>query len=408
MAEPAPTTPPRALAPAGRTLSPRSLRPSSRRRDRALGQDAVVRWGVRAWAVVGLAVLGYLVVQVIGVVSVLLTPLLVAVIVVFLLNPIVSRLHRYRVPRVLGTLLAYVVVLGGLVGGTLWLTLPPLVDQVQTAVDALPTDLVGAEAQAEELAGRFGMDVDIDGVAVQDWIVENRERLLGSLTGVGAATASFLVVVALSLIGLVAAFYLLVDLPRLRRTTLALIPPYRREEVCEVGLEVAGTVGGFLRGQIIVAAFVGISTGAAMYLLGLPLWLFVGLVAGVTNLVPFVGPLVGGALAVLIALANGEPLLALWVLLAITAIQQLESSVVAPLVVGRSVELHPVVVLLAVLAGGSLAGVLGLLVAVPLAASAKVLFRHLWVARSSYSDDLFPVETAAAGPADDEGPHAGA
>lgn len=351
-----------------------------------------MRWGARAWGVVGIVLLGYLLLQVVAVVSVLLTPLLVAGIVVFLLNPIVARLNRRGVPRALGTTLAYLVVLVGLVGGTARLVLPPLAEQVRTAVDALPDDIGAAEARAEEIAGQLGFEVSVDGGAVQAWIVDNRETLLGSLTGVGAATASFLVVVGLILIGLVAAFYLLVDLPRLRRVAVALVPPARREEVSTVGMEVAGTVGGFLRGQLIVAAFVGTTTTLAMLLLGLPLWLFVGLVAGITNLVPFVGPFVGGLLAVTIALANGEPLLALWVLLAIVAIQQVESSVVAPLVVGRTVELHPVVVLLAVLAGGSLAGILGLLVAVPLAASSRVLFRHAWLARSPYGSDLFPDE----------------
>ena len=397
MAEPVPELTPQA---GPSVLRPRPgrgrVRSALSHRERPLSQDPLVRWGARAWSAVGMALLGYLLLQALGFVSVLLTPLLVAGIVVFLLNPIVTMLHRYRVPRLLGTALSYLVVLGGVVGGTLWLTLPSLVEQVGTAVDALPTDLAGAEARVEDVAAQLGLQVSVDATAVQAWIVENRDTLLGSLTGVGAATASFLVVVGLCLVGLVAAFYLLVDLPRLREVAVAVVPPDRRDEACALGLEVARTVGGFLRGQIIVATFVGVATTVAMYLLGLPLWLFVGLVAGITNLVPFVGPFVGGLLAVTIALANGEPLLALWVVLAIFVIQQVESSIVSPLVVGRTVELHPVVVLLAVLAGGSLAGILGLLVAVPLAASAKVLFRHFWVARSSYGGDLFPAQAAAA------------
>lgn len=393
MAQPAPQPSSQPGPPAGpRSVPPRFRSVLLRRSAVPLGEDPFLRWGARAWAAVGMLLVAYLLLRVIDLVSVVLTPLLVAGIVVFLLNPLVSLLHRRGVPRLLGTTVAYLVVLGGLVGGSLWLAVPPLVEQVRSAVEALPTDVAGVEAQAEELAREFGVDLDVDVTAVQEWIVDNRETLLGSLTGVGAATADLLVVLALSLIGLVAAFYLLVDLPRLRRVAVAVVPPARREEAGTLGMEVAGTVGGFLRGQILVAAFVGVATTLAMLLLGLPLWLFVGLVAGVTNLVPFVGPFVGGLLAIGIALANGEPLLALWALLAIVAIQQVESSIVAPLVVGRTVELHPLVVLLAVLIGGSIAGILGLLVAVPLAASARVLFRHVWLARSPYGGDLFPVE----------------
>ena len=79
-----------------------------------------------------------------------------------------------------------------LVGGTLWLAVPPLVEQVRTAVEALPTDLVGVEERAEAVAEQFGLDVTVDGTAVQQWIVDNRDALLGSLTGVGAVAAGAL------------------------------------------------------------------------------------------------------------------------------------------------------------------------------------------------------------------------
>jgi predicted PurR-regulated permease PerM len=373
-------------------------RPRAERRRDPWPQDPVLRWGLRAWSLVGMFAVGYLMLMLLNYVSVLLVPLLVAAIVVYLLNPIVAGLHARGLPRVLGTALAYLTVLGLLVGGAAWMVVPVLVEQVTAAVAALPTDLAGAEERAQAMVDRFGIDYDVDVEQVQQWLVDNQDTLLGSLTGVGSATASVLVVLSLGLVGAVAAFYLLVDLPRLRRTCLALIPPERREEVCTVGAEVSGTIGGFLRGQLLVAVFVGVSTALAMWVLGLPLWLVVGLVAGVTNLVPFIGPFIGGALAVAIALVNGEPLLALWAAIAIAVIQQVESQVVSPVVVGRSVELHPVVIILAILVGGSLAGLLGLLVSVPLAASARVLLRHFWLSRSSYGEDLVNAEVLGPDP----------
>ena len=381
--------------PRRRRLVPWRPRPAA---GRPLAQDGLLRWGLRAWSVVGIVVLGWLTVRLLGYVSVLLLPLIVAAMITFLLNPLVSALARRHVPRVLGTSLAYLAVLGLLFGGMTYLVAPVLVEQVQAGVAALPDDLSGVEEQLQDQLDRFGVDADVDASQAQQWLVDNREQLLGSLTGVGAATASLLVVLSMVLIGTVAAFYLLVDLPRLKRTCLALIPPDRREEVATVAGDVGATIGGFLRGQLLVAGFVGIATSIAMQLLGLPLWLVVGIVAGVTNVVPFIGPFIGGALAVAIALVNGEPLLALWAALAILVIQQVESQVVSPLVVGRSVELHPVIIILAVILGGSIAGVLGLLVAVPVAASARVLFRHVWVRSSSYGADLVSSDVLSAHP----------
>jgi predicted PurR-regulated permease PerM len=351
-------------------------------------RDRLLRWGLRAWAGVGIVLLAQLLAGLLGHLQVLLVPLLVAGVIVYLLAPVVAALQRRGLPRAAGTALCYLAGLAVL-GGAGLLLAPLLVAQAEAALEALPGDLEEAERQLEDLAARFGAEVDLelgDG-DVQAWLVDNREAILGSLTGLGSVTASVLSALAVALVGVVTSFYVLVDLPRLGRSCLALVPPARREPTVRIAGEVSGTVGGFLRGQLLVALFVGTAATFAMWLIGLPLWLLVGVVAGVTNIVPFVGPLVGGAVAVLIALANGEPWLALWAAVAIAVIQQVESQVVSPLVMGRTVRLHPAVIVLAILLGGSVAGLIGLLVAVPLAASVRVLFRHAWQHESAYADD---------------------
>ncbi|URN13901.1 AI-2E family transporter [Streptomyces radiopugnans] len=181
----------------------------------------------------------------------------------------------------------------------------------------------------------------------------------------------------LTFAGVVIGFYALVDLPRIRDWAAGLLPGRRREEITGVAARCVEATGAYLRGQLLVAAFVGVASSLALWAVGLRYWLFVGVVAGVTNLVPFVGPLVGGVLAVLIALLTGDPWQALWAALALTVVQQVESQVVAPLALGRVVRLPPLVVLVVVLAGGVVAGVLGMLVAVPLTTSARIVARHL-------------------------------
>jgi predicted PurR-regulated permease PerM len=125
-----------------------------------------------------------------------------------------------------------------------------------------------------------------------------------------------------------------------------------------------------------VATFVGVASALALWAIGLRYWLVVGVVAGVTNLIPFLGPIVGGALAVTIALASGDPMQAVWAALVILVVQQVESHLVAPLVLSGALRLLPLVILVAVLLGAFTAGVPGMLLGVPVAGSVRVLVHH--------------------------------
>ncbi len=339
---------------------------------------------------VGVLVAGYLVLRLLLLARVLLVPLLVALLLVYLLNPIVGALHRLGLPRPVGAAVAALTTLG-LLGVSVVLLAPVLVVQLQSVLATLPSDLDALEAQIDEAARSLGLgvNVDLDGAAVQRWLTTegNRGLLLGSFTTAGTVALNAAGALILSLAGVVLALFVLSDLPRLQRAVLSLVPPAHRREVSEVAGEVGRTVGRFLRGQMLVAAFVGAASAFALWLIGLPLWLLVGVVAGVTNLVPFIGPFVGGALAVVIALFDGNLSQAVWAAVAVLIVQQIESHAVAPLVMGKAVQLHPTAVMLVILLGGSLAGLMGLLLAVPLAASSRVVARHLWRRSVPYVGD---------------------
>jgi hypothetical protein len=118
-----------------------------------------------------------------------------------------------------------------------------------------------------------------------------------------------------------------------------------------------------------------------MWLLDLPFWLIIGILSGILNLVPFAGPIVGGALAALVALLDGSITKALIAIVIFTGIQQLDNHVITPLVQRARVQLSPMVIVLALIIGGSLAGLLGVLVAVPLTAAVRIIVGHLWRTR---------------------------
>jgi predicted PurR-regulated permease PerM len=364
-------------------LQPPPSRPSA--------YERFVRLGVLAWAGIGMVVLAYLLLRLLVYVNPVVPPLLLAVVVVYLLNPVVTALERRGVPRVAGAGVVYVLFIC-LVALAVNLLMPVVTRQVAQVADHFPAYVADAQAQIRRVAARFGQEPDfrLDADQVRDWLAagDNPQAVTRYVTGLRSFTTSLLSGLVIFVIGPIMAFYLLVDLPRLQRGAMALVPPGRREEMRGLMDRISQAVGGFFRGQLLVALFVGVASSLGLWVVGLPFWLLVGIVAGVFNLVPLIGPFIAGGLAVVIALIGGEPLTALWAALVLLAVQQVDNHLISPNVMSRTVQLHPVVVMLALLVGASFAGLFGMLVIVPLVAVAKIVFLYLWSRYVDYGDDL--------------------
>ncbi|MDF2742510.1 MAG: family transporter [Actinomycetia bacterium] len=364
-------------------LEPPARRPSP--------YERFVRVGIVAWCGIGVIILGYLMVRLMLYVNPVLPPLLIAVAVVYLLNPLVSALERRGVPRVAGAGIVYVLFLC-IVALVVSLLVPVVTRQVTQVIDHFPDYLADGQAAIRRLAARFGQEPDfrLDAEQVREWLSagENRQAVTRYLTGLRSVTNSVISGLIIIVLGPVMAFYLLVDLPRLRRGAMALVPPARRNEIRGLMDRIGQAVGGFFRGQLLVALFVGVASSIGLWAIGLPFWLLVGMVAGVFNLVPLVGPFIGGGLAVIIALLSGEPLKAVWAALVLLIVQQIDNHLISPNVMSRTVQLHPVVVMLALLVGASFAGLFGMLIIVPLVAVAKIVFLFMWSKYVDYGDEL--------------------
>jgi predicted PurR-regulated permease PerM len=353
--------------------------------------ERIVRLGILAWAGIGIVVLAYLLLRLLVYVNPVVPPLLLAVVVVYLLNPVVTALERRGVPRLAGAGIVYVLFVL-LVALAIELLVPLVTRQITQVVDHFPAYVADAQTQVRRVAARFGAEPNfrLDADQVRNWLAagDNRQAVTRWLTGLRSFTTSLLSTLVILVIGPIMAFYLLVDLPRLQRGAMALVPPARRDEIRGLMDRISQAVGGFFRGQLLVALFVGVASSIGLWAVGLPFWLLVGMVAGVFNLVPLIGPFIGGGLAVVIALVAGEPLTALWAALVLLAVQQLDNHLISPNVMSRTVQLHPVVVMLALLVGASFAGLFGMLVIVPLVAVAKIVFLFLWSRYVSYGDEL--------------------
>lgn len=313
-------------------------------------------------------------------------PLILAGAIVFILNPVVTFLQRRHIPRLLGTTLAYLGVIGlAVLGG--FLVAPLAQQQADELSDEWPAIRDGLEEDVNELHERS---------VEENWPIQipRWDDLGSSLTGgedgdeatfeeqLDRARELGLRVFHVAIIFVLApiiAFYLLVDLPHLGRVAESLIPERSKREVHHVAERLNRAIGGYFRGQLVVAIIVGVMVSIGLAILGLPFWLLIGMIAGLFNMIPLIGPYIGAVPGIVIALTAGDGFgQAIWVAVVMTIAQQIDNHFITPNVMQRVVKLHPAAVMLALLAGGTIAGFMGLLLAVPTAAVLKIILGHLW------------------------------
>ena len=367
--------------------------------------DHLRRAGQVAWAGVGIAVLVALVGWVVWQVRVIFPPLIFAGAIVFLLNPIVTRLARHHVPRAAGAAIAYLGVIAIL--GLSGLLLAPVVsDQVQQLRDEWPDIRQKTERWIDDRAAESETwAIQLPTVKEIEAEFNNTDQTLSEqLTTVREIGSAVFHVLLIMILAPIIAFYLLVDVPHLRRVAESLVPNPARAEVMHVAHRLNRAVGGFFRGQLLVAVIVGVMCSVGLLAIGLRFWFLVGMIAGFFNIVPLIGPWIGGIPGVVIALTTGSPVKALGVVAIMAGAQQIDNHFITPQVMQRAVRLHPAAVILALVAGGTMGGMLGLLLAVPAAAVLKIILGHLW--RVHVLDEPFE-EVAAQEQVDDEQPGVG-
>lgn len=314
-------------------------------------------------------------------------PLLVGLAVAYVLNPLVEWFERHGRSRLFGVVvIALVLIL--LVGAVLFGLIPLLGNQLQQLTARIPeySETLGEWLMPwyERLESRYPEQMEELRQRARAFFEANLPRLAGSVgkrLGALFGTLYGFVLFLLSLVFVpVFAFYLLVDLPKLRRGVVDLIPlPYRETALSRFG-EVDAALSSFLRGQLTIALVLAAINGLGLMLLGVPFGLGIGLMAGLANMIPYMAPVVGLAPALLLSWAEHQSWLRLLGVAGVFAgAQMLEGTVLSPRILSRSVKLHPVWVLLSVIVGGSLFGFIGMLLAVPTTAVVQVFVRH-WLA----------------------------
>lgn len=331
--------------------------------------DPEPRWLTGA-ILVGIAVFLYLVHSI-------LAPFVIAAILAYILSPVVAWIEaKTRVRRgfaVAGFMLAVLVPFGILI----WVVEPPLARETNELVKDSPTIISNLMVQVygTERIEVFGQVVDAR--AINAYIERGITDTVGEPRGAIHAAAVVVETILKSFLALILLVYFLMNPRPFGEIVLRIFPPGGRDGVKSVGAEIHSVLGRYVRGLSFLVALMASATWIGLSLVfHVPYSLPIAITTGFLEIIPFLGPVAAGAIACAVALSAGGPHLALGVAIFYLVLRQLEDQLVMPVVIGHAIEVHPAVNIFAVLAGTALWGILGALLAIPVAAAIKVAFLH--------------------------------
>ena len=327
-------------------------------------------------------------------------PFVWATILAYVLLPLVGLLERrLAVRRGLAATVVFLALLATIFGGGR-LLLPLAAAQLFDLQSSLPTLLANAQLVISDALSNFGVD-QADDVIFNQGTQDVAAQVARLALPIALGVLEFLLQL---LIFLIATFFLIRDAPKLVQWMRGLIPAGQGRELIPLLGEVNGLLGRYVRGQLILIAIMWSVTTIGLTILGVPYSLLLGLMTGVLETIPIVGPITAGAIASLVALGHLNPFG--WsqiayvgvVVVMYTILRHSEDYFVIPLVIGRIVRLHPAVVIFSLLSGGAIFGLLGILLAVPAAATLRLVL--IYVGAKLRDQDPYPVleqELAASG-----------
>lgn len=308
----------------------------------------------------------------------ILGPFFLAFILAYLLNPLVAALERHQISRKRSILIVFGLIVTVLIT-IIFLILPILYNELSKLAVILPNaiqlftervDSFREQFKTTGLPSRVALVLD-QHLGQGEAIIA--DRLNHFLDNLPKALSS----VTLYILSPVIAIYFLADWKGLGIHFYRIIPQRGRMEWRRLWQDINHVIRQFVRGDVVVAVIVGILIGIGVKLVGMEYALLIGLICGIFDLIPYFGPVIGAVPAILLALTK-SPAMAFKVALIILIVQQLEGNFISPKLMGDSVGLHPLWVVFALLAGGELAGVWGMFLAVPVAAVVRVVFNHVY------------------------------
>lgn len=392
--------PPGEVTPGGESPEPheatdgdRAAGPAEPRDDHGVprGLRVAAAW---AWRSLLLVAAGWVALWLVAKLSLVVIPLAIALLLSALLSPAVGALVRARVPRSLATA---IVLVGGLaaVAGTLTVVVNQFVSGAPELADKATAGIDQVQASLQRGMGPFRLseeDLRELNETITGWFSDSWARgALSTASTVGHFLAGLFLM-------LFTTFFFLRDGERIARFVFGLLPRPVRSPLFAAASASWGTLVSYVRATVLVAFIDAAGIGLALVILDVPFPFALAALVFLSSFIPIVGATVSGAVAVLVALVDQGLVVALILLAAVVAVQQVEGHVLQPLIMGRAVAIHPLAVIVAIAVGSVLAGIIGALVAVPIAAVLNTGIRHLAEQRRAREEGRSPRPVRPTGP----------
>jgi predicted PurR-regulated permease PerM len=307
----------------------------------------------------------------------ILKPFLFSAVLAYILNPLVEVFERRNIKRIYSVLIVYLI-FTALILLFVFILIPRLVKDIKILVVNLPYYSVHIQGRMKEFQNSYinsnlpqGLKdiIDENIITLQNMIITALQSTLDVAVNTFSKILNIVIIPIL-------VFYMLKDAEYFKNQCMLLMPKRHRNKAILLFRDIDNAFGKFIRGQIIVALFVSILTTLALAILNVKYAVFLGLFSGIANIIPYFGPIIGIIPTVIFALFDSTSK-AIYAAMAFIVIQQIESGILTPKIIGESVGVHPVYVILSLFIGGKFMGIAGMVIAVPILVAIKLTMRHL-------------------------------
>lgn len=307
-----------------------------------------------------------------------LSPFFIGFVLAWIFNPLVTKLETKKVPRMLGSMIVYILFLTVIILFVRFL-IPVIYDQVQVLIANLPAIFKEFESFIDKIFAKFGHLDGIDFAAIKTGILTTTTTTLNSfMTSIPTVLMDCLGTIFSSLVtitfGLVIGLYMLIDFSSISGHLIQMLPKKNRFEASLLLTNISTEVRKSVNGTFLVALMVFVCDSIGFWIVGLQAPLLFGLLCGITDLIPYVGPYIGGIVAVVVGFAQ-SPLIGFLTLIVAVVVQLIENNILQPIVMSKTMKLHPVTIIVGLLLFEHFFGILGMILCTPCIALAKVVWK---------------------------------
>ncbi|WP_158282133.1 AI-2E family transporter [Salipaludibacillus keqinensis] len=303
-----------------------------------------------------------------------LSPFIISAFIVYLFHPLVETLESKKVPRPLSILLFFSIFLVLFIVVILKGT-PYVVEEVESFLDQLPMMAKTYREFIETVYQRVTFLPEAFQQQLDQWVHRGEAWIAEAIEEMGSFLMKLVDWTLLLIVIPFIVFYGLKDFPLLKKASWYLTPKRMRKQGKELAKELDQALGAYIRGQILICVIVGLLSWIGFWIIDMPYGALLAILIGLTNIIPYFGPIIGSVPVILLSLTESFQLLILG-LVVVFVVQIIEGNVLAPVIVGKSIHTHPLLIIFALIIGNEMAGVIGLILAVPILAVIKVFALH--------------------------------